>query len=207
MTRLAVLRAGYGALGLAFAGLAGSVYLPTLLFPALALSIAAGALLAFSDDPIPKWAGLVLLAYFVVTVLVFLAATPITIDKGEGYFVNAAPTVVAQESFSWLVLAAPLILVGTAILASWEREVPVRILLIGALGGFVVVAALTVILVPEIEPECATDPSSPECSGASARAKAEIERQGDMLRNLTTVSAAAGAAGMIWAAGRPDQYA
>lgn len=161
MTRLAVLRAGYGALGFAFAGLAGSVYVPNLLLPALALSIAAGVLLVFSDDPVPKWAGFVLLAYFAATVLVFAAATPITIDKGEGYFVNAAPTVFAQEAFSWLVLAAPLILVGTAILASWEREVPARILLVGALGGFVVVAALSVVLVPEIEEGCEGDVSEP----------------------------------------------
>ena len=207
MTRLAVLRAGYGALGFAFAGLAGSVYVPSLLVPALALSIAAGVLLAFSDDPIPKWAGLALLAYFAVTVLVFLAATPITIDKGGRYFVNATPTVFAREAFSWLVLAAPLILVGAAILSSWEREVPARILLLGALGGFVVVAALTVVLVPEVEPACESDPFAPGCEGAAARAAAEGERQADMLRILTAVSAGAGAAGMIWAAGRPDEYA
>lgn len=189
MTRLAVLRAGYGALGFAFAGLAGSIYVPSLLVPALALSIAAGVLLVFSDDPIPKWAGFVLLAYFAATILVFVASTPITIDKGGGYFVNAAPTAVAQEIFRWLVLAAPLILVGAAILSSWEREVPARILLMGALAGFLLVAALSVLLVP---------------AGPSV---AEAERQGSLTKTLFAVSAAAGAAGMIWAAGRPDEYA
>lgn len=187
MTRLGVLRAGYGALGFAFAGLAGSVYVPSLLLPALALAIAAGVLLAFSGDSLPKWAGSALLAYFAFTVLVFIAATPITIDKGDGYFVNSSPTEIAQEGFEWMILAAPLMLVGAGVLASWEREVPARVLLLGALAGFLVVAALSIMLVPD-----AADAG---------------QRQGDLTRALFALSAAAGAAGAIWAAGRADEYA
>lgn len=205
--RVALLRMGYAGLGLAFAGIAASVYAPTFLLPALALAIVGAILLAFSADDLPKWAGIALLAYFALTVLAFVAATPITIDKGDGYFVNSAPTLLAQEAFSWLTIAAPLMLAGTAALASWEREAAPRVLLIGAIAGFVLVGALTVALVPEIDEECAVDPEAPGCEGAAQRAAAEGRQQGDMLRLLTAVSAAAGAAGALWAAGRADEYA
>ena len=189
MTRTGVLRAGYGGLGLAFAGLAASIYVEALVLPAFLLALVGGVLLAFSDDPLPKWAGIVLLSYFVFTVLVFVAATPITIDKGDGYFINAAPMDVARAAFDWLVLAAPLMLVGAALLSAWEREMPARILLFGALAGFLLVAVLSVALRPQ-------DVSFEEA-----------ERQGSLTRTLFAVSSAAGAAGMLWAAARPDELA
>ena len=184
-----MLRAGYGGLALAFGGIAAGAYVPTLLLPALALALVAGLLLAISDDDLPKWAGLAIIAYFVLTVLVFLAATPITIDKGDGYFLNAAPTEVAQEAFYWLTFAAPLMLAGAAIVASWERELPSRVLLLGAVGGFILVGILTVALIPK------------DLSVDSAK------QQGEMIKILLALSAAAGASGVLWAAGRPEEYA
>lgn len=208
MTRLGVLRAGYGALGFAFAGIAGSVYVPSLLLPGLALAIVAGILLAFSDDPLPKWAGFALLGYFLFTIVLFLAATPITINRGgERYFANPAPPELAGDLIYWTGLGSPLMLASAGILSAWERERAARVLLAGAAVGFVVVGALSIVLVPQLEPECATDPFAAECSGAAERAASEAARQGDMLRALTALSAAAGAAGAIWAAGRADEYA
>lgn len=208
MTRIGVLRAGYGALGFAFAGLAAGIAVPSLVIPGLALGLVAGALLAFSDDPLPKWSGIALVVYFVVTVVAFLAATGITVELGgERYFVNDSPAAATQSITSWITLASPLMLAGAGTVAVWERERPPRILLLGAIAGFVIVGILTAVLVPELDPKCATDAFAPGCAGAAQQAAAEGARQGNMLRMLTAVSAAAGAAGAIWAAGRPDEYA
>lgn len=183
-----MLRSGYAALGMAFAALAGSISVPTLVLPGLALAFVAGLLLAFSDDELPKWAGMALMGYFVMSALLFLAATPITINRGERYFVNPAPPELAGEIFYWLGLVSPLILAGAAIAAAWERERAPRVLLFGAIGGFVLVALLSVILVPD---------------GTAAQAEA----QGEWLRILFAVSAAAGATGALWAASRPQEAA
>lgn len=190
MTRTAILRAGYAGLGLAFAAIAGSIYVGSLLLPGLAVALMAGLLLAFSDEDLPKWAGIALVVYFVLIVLVFLAATPITINKGDRYFVNSAPPELAREVAYWLGLAAPLMLGGAALVASWERERPARTLLFGAIAGFILVGVLTVSLVPRTT-----------LAGDAAVG------QGNMIKTLFAVSAAAGAAGSLWAAGRADEFA
>lgn len=197
MTRLGALRLGYGAIGAAFAALAASTFVAPLLFLGLLLALAGGFLLAFSDDDVPKWAGLALLAYFLVALLAFLAATPITIDRGDGYFVNAAPPDLANKVTEYLVLFSPLMLGATAVAAAWEREHPPRFLLMGAVAGFVIVAALSLVLLPKV-----VDPSDPE--GVSS-AVAAARQQGALLSTLFAVSAAAGAAGALWAATRPEE--
>lgn len=186
--KAALLRAGYAALGIAFAAIAASVYVPFLLIPGLFVALVGGFLLAFSGDDLPKWAGIVILVYFALTVLVFLAATPVTINKGGRFFVNATPTRIAQDAVYWLGLAAPLMLAAAAVLSVWERETAPRVLLFGAIGGFVVVGLLSAILVPA------------DLSADAAR------QQGDLVKGLFAVSAAAGAAGALWAAGRADEY-
>lgn len=185
-----MLRAGYAGLGIAFAALAGSIYIGALLLPGLAVALLAGIFLAVSDDDIPKWAGIALLAYFVLSAIAFLVATPVTINKGDRYFVNKAPPELANDIVYWLGLASPVILAGAAIVASWERELAPRVLLYGAAGGFVLVGILTMVLVPD--------------SAAAAEASRE---QGNMLRTLFAVSAAAGALGSLWSASRPEELA
>lgn len=202
MTRLGVLRLGYGAIGASFAALALSTFVGALLFLGLALAFVGGVLLAFSDDDLPKWAGIALLGYFLFCVVAFLAATPITIDRGDGYFVNKAPPELANKVMEYLVLLSPLMLGATAAAAAWEREHAPRLLLFGAVAGFVVVAILSLLLVPEVAAGNAEEVAE-EVANAASSARA----QGDMLRTLFSVSAAAGAAGAIWAAGRPDEVA
>src|SRR5687768_15782801 len=91
VTRAAMLRAGCAALGLAFAALAATLAVPTLILGGLALGFLAGILLAFSDDELPKWAGISLVAYFVLTALAFVATTPITIQRGGSNYYFAPP--------------------------------------------------------------------------------------------------------------------
>lgn len=190
VVRVGVLRAGYAGLGLAFTAFAASVYVPALVLPGLAVALVAAILLAFSQDDLPMWAGIALLAYFALTVLVFLAATPVTINKGGRYFLNSEPTAAAQEAFNWLALAVPLMVAGTAILASWERETSPRILLFGAIAGFVLVGVLSIVLVP-----------------SEGEAADKIQGQGDLVKGLFALSAGAGALGALWSAGRADEYA
>lgn len=190
MTRTAILRAGYASLGLAFVALAATMAVGSLLLAGLGLAFLGGLLLAFSDDDLPKWSGLALVAYFVLSVLAFLAATPVTINRGDGYFVNPAPPELAGDVLYWMGLVSPLILAAAAIGAVWERERAPRVLLFGAVGGFLLVALLTIVLVPK---------------GASPVAIAEAaQAQARMLEVLFAVSAAAGAGGTLWAASRPD---
>jgi hypothetical protein len=184
-----MLRSGYAALGVAFGALAGSIVVPGLVLPGLALAFVAGILLAFSDDDMPKWAGISIVGYFLLTAILFLAATPITVNRGERFFVNPAPPELANEVFLWLGLLSPLILAGAGIAAAWEREHAPRILLFGALAGFALVAILSIVLVPGD-----TDPG-----GARA--------QGSLLQMLFALSALAGAAGALWAASRPEDVA
>lgn len=192
MTRVAMLRAGYAGVGVAFAALAASIAVPSLLLPSLGLAFLAGVLLAFSDDDLPKWAGIALLAYFLLSALAFLAATPITIGKGGGYFVNKAPPDLAGSVMEWMGILSPLILGGAAITAAWEREWGPKALLVGAVAGFILVAVLTVVLVP---------------SDTSAAAVEAAASQARMLSVLFALSAGAGAIGALWAAGRSEEIA
>lgn len=192
VTRLVVLRSGYGALGLAFLALAAGYVVDSLVILGLVIALVGGVLLAFSDDDLPKWAGITIVVYFVVTVLAFLAASGMTIKVGEQrFFWNDSPAAAAEQVMTWFFLVSPLMLGAAAIVASWERENAARILLFGAVGGFILVAVLSVILVP---------------SGTGSTAAASAQRQGDMVQGLFAASAAAGALGSLWAAGRPDSY-
>lgn len=211
VTRLAVLRSGYATLGLAFLALAASVAVPSLVLPALLAALVGGILLAFSDDELPKWAGIVLVTYFALVLLAFLAATPITIDKGEGYFVNSAPPALANDIVYWMGLLSPLILSGVGILAAWEREKAPRTLLIGALAGFLLVAGLTITLDTDVDPDCAVtqnaSTANAECFAAAQNAANELKERGRMLSYLSALSAGVAAVGALWAASRPDEYA
>lgn len=187
VTRLAVLRSGYVCFGLAFAALGASLIAPAGLALVLLLGLSGGVLLAFSDDEMPKWAGLALLVYFVISLVAFLAATPVTVrlDFFKG-FINSEPSSLASAVSRYLALALPVMLGGTAIAAAWEREVPPRALLVAAVGGFILVGILDVALVP---------------SGQGS-----AQAQGGLLKALFGVSALAGAVGAAWAAARPDEY-
>lgn len=186
VTRVRVLAAGYAAFAVAFAALAGSAYAGALLLPALALGLAAALLLAFSQDELPKWAGLVLLAYFLLIVAAFLLATPITIRRGGSYGIEPLDRALAENVLYYLGLASPMMLGGTALAAAWERENAARLLLFGSVGGFLVVAALTVLL--------------------GAETQAAAASQGDLLQLLFALSAVAGAAGATWSAIRPQEF-
>lgn len=207
VTRVAILRAGYAALGLAFLALAGTLSVGSLLLAGLGLALLGGLLLAFSDDDIPKWSGLALVAYFVLSALAFLAATPITIDRGDGYFVNPAPPELAGEVLYWMGLVSPLVLAAVTIAAAWERERAPRVLLLGAVAGFLLVGILSVALVTNLDPVCAADPLAQGCAGAAERAAAQARQQADLLRVLSAVSALAAAVGALWAASRPEEMA
>jgi hypothetical protein len=186
MVRVLLLRAGYALLGLVFLALAGSAYLGQLVIAALALAFVAAVVLAFTDDELPKWAGIALLVYFVVTAAVFLLSVPI---KYRAYYVD--PSVSGDVSY-YLFLFSPLILAAAAIVAAWERERPVRFLLVGGLVGFVIVGVFTVVLVPR-----GTDPS----------ALAAAQGEANLLLALLAVSALAAAAGAFWSSARPEEYA
>lgn len=188
VTRIALLRAGYAGIGVAFAALAASTAAPSLLLPGLGLAFLSGLLLAFSDDDLPKWAGRALIAYFLLSVFAFLLATPITI-KGN-YFVNDAPPGLANDVTYWMGVLAPLILGGAAMTAVWERERAPKALVAGAIAGFILVAILTIVLVPR---------------GSGASAVEAARSQGNMLDLLFAASAAAGAIGAMWAASRPEE--
>lgn len=193
MTRPLVLRLGYGALGAAFLALTASVVAPFLLPASLVLAFAGGLLLAWSDDDLPKWAGIALVAYFVISLVAFLAATPATIRlRGFSGFFNSEPSALARAVFDYLVLAMPLVLAGTATASVWEREWPPRLLLAGAVAGFILVGLLSVVLNPR-------DVSSIDVAQATAQA--------NMLRGLFSISAAAGAIGAFWATARPEEVA
>lgn len=187
MTRPAVLRAGYASLALAFAALAGSAYSGMLLLPALVLAFAGAILLLFSGDDLPRWAGVVLLAYFVLIAIAFILSTGVTIRKGGAYGIEAPDRELAVDVTYYLGLALPLMLALAAVAAAWERENAARFLLVGGTGGFLVAAALTTVLDP---------------SGVDAAAS-----QGNLLELLFALSAIAAATGAGWSAARPEEYA
>lgn len=204
MAHVGVLRAGYGAFALAFAAFAGAAYAGGLTLVALLLALVGGVLLAFSDDDLPKWAGLALVAYFGLTALAFLATTPITIHSGGSSYYFAPPDLATLVIFG-MGLVSPLVLAGAGIVATWERERAPRLLLMGAALGFVVVAAFTLTLTPDLDPECAADPNRSGCEGAAAEAAAQAQRQGGLIGILFALSGACGLGGCAWAAARPQE--
>ncbi|GEM_PF-6413781 len=187
-----MLRAGYGAFGVAFLSLAGAQLAGNLVLLALLAGLAGGLCLALSKDDLPKWAGLAMLAYFALSLLAFLAATPITIGRGGGYFVNDKPSAVFDALYYYVVLAFPIMLGATALASTWERELPPRALLMGAVAGSALWAVLSYALVPRVDPSLGV--------GAATA-------QNNLLALLAAASALAGAAGAAWAASRPDEYA
>lgn len=193
MTRVAILRAGYVALGLAFLALAGSTVSGTLLLVGLGVGFVASLLLIFSDDDLPKWSGVIILVYFVLLIISFLFATSITVRSGGRYHIEFPATTLFVQVRDWLGLAFPLLLAATAISAAWERERPARLLLIAAAAGFILVAILTVALTP---------------TGQLAAERAQSgQRQGALIALLGAFAALAGAAGAIWSAARPEARA
>lgn len=186
-----MLRAGYAGLGLAFAAMAATLAVPSLILGGLALAFAGGVLLAFAEDDMPKWAGIILIVYFLLSALAFVATTSVTINQGgERYFF--APPNMFGDVIYWIGLVSPIMLAAATIAAVWEREPAPRYLLAGALAGMLLFAILTVVLTPGGE-------------GVTDAARAS-ESQGDMLQTLFALSAGVGAVGALWAASRPDSY-
>lgn len=186
MTRVGVLRVAYAFLGVAFLSLAGSVVAGGLLFVGFFAALVGAALLLFTDDDLPKWAGVALVTYFTATLVAFLAATPITVRRGGNFGIEPINPELTSAVAEYLVLLSPLMFAATALASAWEREQPPRLLMMGAVGGFVLVAVLTVVLTADDATRAMT--------------------QGNLLRGLFAVSAAAGAVGSGWAAARPDEY-
>lgn len=187
-----MLRAGYACFALAFAALAASAVAGSLLLAGLALAAVAAILLLFSDDDLPKWAGVALVAYFLLIGLAFVLATPITIRRGGNFGIEPPNPQLASTVLYYLGLGSPLMLAGTALASAWERELPPRLLLMGGLGGFVLVAFLTVALAP---------------AGTDASAVARAAAQGNLLRVLFALSALAATLGAAWGAARPEEFA
>ena len=190
VTRVMLLRAGFGALAFAFLSLAGAPLAGLLLPLGLLAAFAGAGLWAFSRDELAKWAGIGLLTYFGVSLVTFLAATPVTIrlDFFSG-FLNAEPSRFASELFGYLILLSPLMLAAAAAVAAWEHGPTPRYLLIGATLGFVIVGFLTIALTPN-----ATDPT------AAARATTT----GNVLASLLQLVAVVATVGAIWAASRSE---
>lgn len=208
MTRVGLLRAGYGGLGIAILCLSGS-FVPAagwlvLLSPIVAV-VAAG-LLAFSRDDIPKWAGIAFLAYAALSFAAFVASTPTTIKLSfwRGW-ANQDPSPVAQAFQEYLLLALPIMVAATALVAAWEREDGARLLLAGALVGIIAVGGLTIALTPTTG---AGDDGSLPGDGSEdiLQAQARARSQANLLSILLVLSAGAGAAGSFWAAARPEDY-
>lgn len=193
MDRVVLLRWGYAALGLSFVAFAASTVLGAAALAGIALALVAGVLLALSGDDLPRWAGLALVLYFVVTLLVFLAATPVTVrlESFRG-FVNDDPSPLAEAVFGYLVMAMPLMMAATGVASAWEREWPPRLLLWGSLAAFLLVSVLHVVLAP---------------TQADELGAARGETYGRLMTSLFGLSGAVGALGALWAAARPDEYA
>lgn len=190
MTRVVVLRAGYAAFALAFAALAASAAAGALLPLALLVGFVGAVLLLFCDDDLPKWAGVVLLCYFGLILVAFILANPITVRKGGSFGIEPPNPELATTVTYYLGALSPLMLAATAAAAAWERERPARLLLIGAVGGFLVVGILTFALRP-----------------GSVEEVQRAASQGNLLRLLLGVSALSAAVGAAWSAARPEEFA
>ena len=194
MSRVAFLRAGYVAFCVAFLAVGASIVGAGALFLlALLAALVAGILFALSRDELPKWAGIALLAYFGLSVLAFLAATPITIGKQGDYFVNDKPSSMFHDAYDYVVLAFPIMLGGAALASAWERERGPKTLLFAGLAASVVWAALSIALVPT--------------AGKATLEVASAQTQNHLLDLLAVAACIASAAGALWAALRPDEYA
>lgn len=199
--RIGALRAGYVALGVSFLSLGAARYLGLLLPFGLLFAIAGGILFALSRDDLPRYAGLGLLAYFLVSILVFLAATPLTLRSGgSSYFVNDSPSPQLTTIYQDLLLGLPIVLGAALTAAAWEREWTPRVLVLGALGG----SALWFVLILLLQPggggvNMTADQAS---LGAST-----AQTTGRIVDALLAVAGLSGAAGAFWASARPDEYA
>lgn len=191
MTRVGVLRLGYAAFALAFACLAASPWLGALLATGLVAALIGAVLLIFSADELPKWAGVTILVYILVLVLIFLLATSLTIQGSQFYYESPAPDL-ADALFQYLALAIPLILAGAVVAAAWERGPPARYLLLGSIAGYAIIAILTL---------------SGKPAGETASEIAAANAQGRLLQNLFAVSALASALGAGWASIRAGETA
>lgn len=188
MVRVLALRLGYGAFAAAFAVLAVSA-LPVsgaILPLGLVLALGGALALAFCRDPLPRWAGVAVLAFFALVILAFVASTPVTVNKGSRFFFNDDPHPLFRVLFDALLLATPVMLGAAAALAAWERERPARNLLLSAAIGLGLVFLLSFVLAP---------------SGVRGAIV-----QGGLLKALFGVSALAGAAGAAWCAARPEEF-
>jgi hypothetical protein len=184
MTRAAVLRSGYGLLAVAFVALGASATPAggALVLPSFFLAFVAAWFLVFSDDDIPRWGGLVILAFVVLTLVVFVLANPISFSHNGHYYIEPVSPTLAQALYDTLIQLSPVIIAGAALAASWERETPVRILLVGGAIGLLVVEVVTLL------------PTSGQA-------------QATLLLALFAVSALACAIGEGWSAARPEEYA
>lgn len=201
MTRVVLLRAGYIGLGLAFLLGAASTLAPAFVLLGAAVAFLACLALLFSRDDVPRWAGLALLGYFVVTIAMFVFSSSVTFRSGgSGYHIDATSPGLAQAIFDDLVIVGPFVLGGAALAATWERERPVRILMVGALVGFLLVALLTVVL--RVPP-----PSDPKDAAAVLNAQQAAAAQAKLLLALGGISSLAAAVGTFWAAARPEEFA
>lgn len=210
MDRVALLRAGYATLGLSLLSFGGSLVVGALVFLGIGFALLGGILLALSGDDLPRWSGLSLVLYFLVTVGAFVAATPFTVRlEFFSGFLNDQPSPFASKFFEYLVLVLPVMVAGTALAAAWEREWTPRLLLGGSAAGFALVILLTLVLQPADGAEDAVNGTmAPEAANQAAdEAAATAATQSALLRSLMALSAAAGSFGAFWAASRPDEYA
>lgn len=210
MDRVALLRAGYATLGLSLAAFGASLVVGALVFVGIVLGLVGGVLLALSGDDLPRWSGLSLVLYFLLTFGAFVAATPVTVRlEFFSGFLNDRPSPFASQVFDYLVLVLPVMIAATALAAAWEREWTPRLLLGGSVAGFALVIVLTLVLEPP-GPELPEEGAEPEDPAVAARRASEAaeaaQMQSNLVRALMGVSAAAGSLGAFWASGRPDEY-
>jgi hypothetical protein len=186
VTRTRLLRVGYAALGLTFVALAATFSPVGQAFLALGLLVGfvgAGALM-LSGDHLARWAGIAIVAYFLLCALAFIGSNGATIRVGDTIiFFNDAPSPFFDALFDYLVLGITFLFTAAALVAVWEVGAP-RWLLVGATGGFVLLAILTVAITP--------DAGSLDGGGESRS-----------LAALFALFALVGAAGAFWASARP----
>lgn len=201
--RIGVLRVGYVTLALSFASLAAAPYAGALLPFGLLLALVGGGCFAFTRDELPRYAGLTLLVYFVVALVVFFASTPVTLRSGgSNYFVNDAPPAILTSVFQDLLLGLPIVLGAALCVAVWEREWAPRLLVLGALVG----SAIWFVLVLVFEPGTAAAGVNVTAEQATLGAST-AQTSARLMDALLALSGLCGAAGALWAFARPDEYA
>lgn len=187
VTRTGLLRTGYAALGLTFLAFAAT-FSPAagiLLGVGLLAGFVGAGVLAFSDEDLPKWAGISIVAYLLLCLVAFLASSGATIRiGGTSYFVNDSPPPLFDALADYLILGLPFLIAGAALVAVWEAGHP-RWLVMGAAVGFVVVALLTLLFTPDTVAE-------------------DVAGQNQGLAILFALAAVAGAIGSFWASARPE---